>query len=242
MLLVMFANTTLNFANANECNGAPPAKPSLDIKQIASSLDAKADAINAWWTQGRDGMDLSEAIMSRQERIDAVYTELAAERTSLYSNLSCNFTSEKRCASTPGRRRQCPMNEEPPSSKTHFDIAKMQVIGNDFDQSPTLEGRSISYIVKKTGGGSNTGGFKAPVVYLEGAVKAFVDEDIEMVRGYFQHKVTLSNPNNVVVGNNAGKCMNIANDLARLDELHKSAALNETQYQAAVSAALNACK
>ena len=228
---------------AAPCDGAPPKINRLALNEVAPTLDAKADEINAWWVEGRNDIELSEAIKQRQQKIDQVYQNLREERRKLYSGLSCEFHSSKRCCSTPGRRRTCPITEEPPSANVEF--GSLQINGDDFDQSPTLSGRSASYIVKKTGNGCNTGGFSTRVVYRDGAISKFVDEDIELVRAYFQRKVALSNPDGGIVSpgstGSRPQCANLAEELSKLSDLKKNNDLSEKEFEAAKAAILNAC-
>lgn len=235
-------------AEAAGCNSAPPPKPSFDIRLASSELDKKTDEINAWWTEGRGDMPLSDALVERQERIDRLYVDFEAERRALYAGLSCEVSSTKKCASTPGKKRHCPMSVEPPGKGTRFDASKLKPIDDDFSHAPHLSGTAIAYTVKKTGNGSNTAGFVAPLVYTEGAIQGFVEDDLRTVKDYVQAKVSLQAPNGVIVGhggagqqNSGSSCANLAANLASLVSLRSGGALTQKQYDAAVEKVTNSC-
>jgi len=78
------------------------------------------------------------------------------------------------------------MSGEAPSRAAEFVIAEMHPIDDDFDIKPNGDARSISCTVKKTGSGSNTSGFSVPARHTEAEVKSFADQDVDIVREYFQ--------------------------------------------------------
>ena len=90
------------------------------------------------------------------------------------------------------------MSEEAPSRTAEFVIAEMHPIDDDFDIKPNGDARSISYTVKKTGLGSNTSGFSVPARHTEAEVKSFADQDVDIVREYFQARVALGAPQNAI--------------------------------------------
>lgn len=230
---------------AADCAGGAPQGSVMKLQDIAPELNKKADEINAWWGEGRAGVDLSQALLQRQEKIDSIYSEIETKRTNYYSSLSCRVESTKKCASTPGKRKTCPMSVSPPTAETEFVASEIKIIGNDFDQQPTLAGGSISYVVKKTGSGSNTGGFSAPIVYKKGKVASLVEAEMVAVKQYFDAKVALGSTN---YQNNSGsitfntQCTNLSGELLKLSELRKSGSLSEDDYEKAVKATIKACE
>lgn len=230
---------------AADCAGGAPIGTAMKLQDIAPELNKRADSLIAWWGEGRERADLSKDLIERQTKIDSIYSEIEAERTKYYSSLSCTVTDTKKCASTPGNKNKCPMSVSAPTSETEFVAAQIQLIGDDFESPPTLNGNTISYTVKKTGRGSNTGGFTAPVVYKKGKVNALVASEMVAVKQYFDAKVALTSTqyqNNSGTVTEKTKCTNLSGELLKLSELQKSGSLSDENYANAVKATIKACE
>ena len=243
--LALLSTFIPHLVSAAECNGSAPLRPNMELVKLTPELDKQADAINAWWAEGRNDLEPSDAIMKRQEKIGAVYSEFESKQKKFYSELSCTVSSRKKCTSTSRERNSCSVPVSPPSEHTQFDGTKITTIGDNYDLRPTLATNgSINYTVTKIGAGTNTGGFDAPVFYTQEAVSQFVAKDMELIRQYFQAKVAVSGPAHQIVANTTAtidKCANLANDISKLSDLFKTYNLTENQYQSAVDATIRAC-
>lgn len=209
-----------------------------------AALSAKATAINVWFVEGRpQGMSSEQAVAERQKRIDAVYDEAAQERRAYYAARGCTVSSSKRCSSSAGRRRTCPVVVSPPANM-RFD-GSISVSGDDFDRWPSATGGSIAYTVKKTGRGSNTGGFSSRAVFND----RWIDERVAAERGLlvaaFQPKLeagVISTTTRVNSGSTAGRdgpIVSIATELERLEGLRDRGTITQAQFQALRDALLN---
>lgn len=228
----LFFSTFAMNAFAENCNGGEPIVQPLRIADIKVDLDKKADEIILKFLEEGSKLSADEALTKRQDRIDQVYNDYTAQRRKVYSDASCMVVSTKKCASTTGNRRQCPMSVEPPSDRTQFDVSKLVPIDDDFDVAPQLSGTAIIYTVKKNGRGHNTAGFQAPIVYKQGAINTFINRDVSLVTDYLQSRVRLGNTNTELQGQiPAANCSTLASELVHLKTLKDSGAISQADYE-----------
>jgi hypothetical protein len=174
------------------CNGNAPVRPAFDLQPRKTQLDARAVTLMAQWKEDSRTQSPTQAAENHNERVSRVYDDFMAERRNVYAGARCEVYSVKKCASTPGKKHECPMTVGAPPG-TWFD-AGLTRVDDDFQRVPTISSdkRTVTYTVKKTGKGSNTAGFRAPVGYLPAVSERYVDEDFAQVHAYFAPLVRIS--------------------------------------------------
>jgi hypothetical protein len=184
-------------ADVGACQGSPSVQA---FKVDRPTLERKASFINLWWSAGRPAdMSFEEAFAVRTKDIENIYSEIETARRDAYSRASCLVVSTKKCASTAGRRHECPMNISPPANM-RFEPSTIELIDDDFEVAPTYEASgNITYTVKKTGRGSNTAGFRAIASYTSQYIDQQVANELASVHQILDPLfvvVTNSNSNN----------------------------------------------
>ena len=155
-------------------------------------LQRQASMINLWWTSAeRKAMPIEEAMKLRSKDIDDVYAKIELERRSEYAKIAVVVRNTKRCCSTPGRRRECPMDVAPPKNM-RFDVRTLKNIDDDFEKTPSVQpAGNVTYTVKKTGDGCNTAGFEAEAVFTDDYINNQVKAEVDQVRAIFEPLVTI---------------------------------------------------
>ena len=175
-------------ATDNLCVGSL-ARPDFNFKQEMANLDKAAFAIGARWTDDREwaAEPVSNRLKLREDEIEKVYTELRSRRKAAYLGASCKVANTKKCASTPGRRKVCPISVDAPEN-TLFARESLTAIGSSFEVRPKIssDGRLVSYAMKKTGRGSNTGGFSALAKFNPDVVDSWVEREVERAQDYMR--------------------------------------------------------
>lgn len=175
------------------CNGQPPVKAGFDLQSQKVQLDSTAVRLMAKWREDLRTLNPVGAAENHNERIAEVYEKFLTDRRVIYMGSRCEVYSVKKCASgVSGKKKLCPMKVMAPEG-AWFNYG-LNFIDNDFEEVPVIavDKMSVSYIVKKTGKGSNTAGFKAPVGFLPSVVDRYVDTDFAQVHAYFSPLVRIS--------------------------------------------------
>jgi hypothetical protein len=160
-----------------------------------SDLQRKTSMINLWWTsEERKAMTHEEAVQIRNKQIDDIYLAVESARRKAYADAGCVVESVKRCCSTPGERRTCGMTISPPQNM-RFDVSTLENIDDDFDRggAPSVQrGGDVVYVVKKTGSGCNSAGFRARAVYTDTYINAQVRAELDQVRAVVDPLVNIT--------------------------------------------------
>lgn len=225
--------------DAASCDGGL-AIPAFNFQQEAVELDKAAFAIGARWTQDQEWLKLpfADRLKKRDAAIEDVYAKMRERRKAVYSAATCKVVSTKKCASTPGRKKLCPMSVDAPAG-THYVADTLKAIDNDFhtDQHPQLgnEGKTVTYTVKKTGSGSNTAGFSAMARFIPGVVDNWVAKDVARAQDYLTPLLRAQNLNvsGSVSVNPQPATSTCLDDLKLLVKMKTDGMLTETEFQAA---------
>jgi|GEM_PF-1754783 len=192
LLLAGHATAAETAVEIASCSGSAPARPVFELQPRKVDFDSTAVTLMAKWKEDSRTLGPVAAAENHNERVAQVYDGFMAERKNVYAGLRCEVYSVKKCASTPGKKHKCPMTVDAPEG-TWFNNG-LTLVDNDFAKAPAIaaDKRSVSYTVKKTGKGSNTAGFRAPVSFLPGVIDHYVDADFAQVHAYFSPLVRIS--------------------------------------------------
>jgi len=243
LAIIAMALTSTSKADTAECKGSLT-RPAFNLQAEKAELDRKADTIQVNWVTNQSKMSPKDALQQRVLDIQQLYADIGNARREIYSGATCSVISSKKCASTPGKKHYCPMSVAPPAN-TAYDISSLAVDGKDFDSWPALSGGEIAYTMKKTGAGSNTGGFHANVKFRSDVVDRWVQEDVMQAKEYLSPAFKLDSiagTVHVAEGNvPGGTCASLGTELGKLKELRDQGALTPEQFKRATDALIAKC-
>lgn len=178
---------------APSCNGMPPTAARMDFEATKRSLDATANELIARWREDESEFGPVKAAQNHNDRVAMVYSTYQTDRTAAYSAARCEVAHTKKCASTTGRSNNCPIRIGAPPN-TRFD-QPIVATGKGFREGgrpqATTDLTAVVYEVRKSGKGSNRGGFRTTVSLTPDYVSHAVKFDLKMIQDYFAPKVIL---------------------------------------------------